>query len=177
MAGGKSQLRELLEQILIAGVLAFLIITFVVQSFRVDGPSMEPTLHDGQRLFVNKFIYRFKTPQRGDIIVFNPKGVSGTRFIKRIIGLPGETVEIHGGKVFVDSNALDEEYIKAPPQGTYGPYYVDEDEYFVLGDNRTNSSDSRFPYVGMVERSFIAGKAFWVYWPLNKIRILVTPKF
>ena len=177
MVDGKSQLQELLEQLLIAGVLAFLIISFVVQSFKVDGPSMEPTLNNGERLFVNKFIYRFRPPKRGDIIVFTPKGIGKTKYIKRVIGLPGETVEIHNGKVYINDTPLLENYIKSPPQGVHGPFFIGENEYFVLGDNRTNSSDSRFPNVGLVKKNYIAGKAFWRYWPLNKIQVLTNPEY
>lgn len=177
MSGEKSAIREFIEQILIAGVLAFFIITFVVQSFVVDGPSMEPTLYDRERLFVNKFIYRFREPQRGEIIVFDPRIASANKFIKRVIGLPGETVEIQGGYVYINGQRLEEDYIQDPPRRAYGPYEVGEDEYFVLGDNRSNSSDSRFPHVGMVEKESISGKAFWNYWPLNRLRLIRLPDY
>ena len=173
----KSELRELLESILIAGVLAFFVITFVVQSFVVEGPSMEPSFYHGERLFVNKFIYRFREPERGDIIIFEPRGAPSSKFIKRVIGLPGETIELRGGEVYVDGALLEEDYIQDPPRRSYGPYEVDQEEVFVLGDNRSNSSDSRFPHVGMVKYDSIDGKAFWVYWPLTEIRWVNTPSY
>jgi len=175
--GKKSELREFLESILIAGVLAFFIITFVVQSFVVEGPSMEPSFSHGERLFVNKFIYRFREPERGEIIVFEPRGAPSNKFIKRVIGLPGEEIEMRDGNVYVDGDKLEEDYTQDPPRRSYGPYEVEEEELFVLGDNRSNSSDSRFPHVGMVEYDSVAGKAFWVYWPLTEIRTVGTPSY
>ncbi len=177
MAAGKTPLREFVETILIAAVLAFFIITFVIQSFVVEGPSMEPTLYDRERLFVNKFLYRFREPQRGEIIVFTPRGAPGNKFIKRVIGLPGEIVEMERGTVYINGEPLVEDYIINPPQRSYGPYEVGEGEFFVLGDNRSNSSDSRFPHVGMVERDSIAGLAFWVYWPITGMRLLSSPDY
>ncbi|MFW6022776.1 MAG: signal peptidase I [Halanaerobiaceae bacterium] len=168
----KNDVKEFIQSLIIAGVLAFFIITFVAQSFVVDGQSMEPTLHNGERLFVNKFIYRFHSPERFDIVVFNPRGVSGTRYIKRVIGLPGETVHISDGITYINGEPLDEDYIKEPVRGDYGPYQVPEGNVFVMGDNRNHSADSRLSYVGYVDYDSISGKAFWVYWPLNKIRII-----
>ncbi len=173
----KSQFREFLESILIAGVLAFFIITFVVQSFVVEGPSMEPSFEHGERLFVNKFIYRFREPERGEVIVFEPRGAPSDKFIKRVIGLPGETVKLEGGEVFINGEPLPEDYIQDPPRRSYGPYEIAEEEVFVLGDNRSNSSDSRFSHVGMVDYGSISGQAFWVYWPLNEIRVIAQPGY
>jgi signal peptidase I len=166
-------IKEFLQSLVIAGILAFLIITFVAQSFVVDGQSMEPTLHDGERLFVNKFIYRFHPPERKDIIVFAPHGAPGKKYIKRVIGLPGETIYIRGAVTYINGEPFQEDYLNEQMLGEFGPYQVPEESVFVMGDNRNHSADSRFPmYVGFVSYKSISGKAFWVYWPLPKMRII-----
>jgi len=166
-------IKEFFQSLIIAGILAFLIITFVAQSFVVDGQSMEPTLHDGERLFVNKFIYRFHPPERYDIIVFTPRGAPNNKFIKRVIGLPGETIYIREGVTYVDGNPLVEDFINEDMIGKFGPFQVPNNKVFVMGDNRNHSADSRIPsYVGYVDYRSISGKAFWVYWPLNKMRVI-----
>jgi signal peptidase I len=169
----KETIKEFFQSILIAAVLAFFIITFVAQSFVVDGQSMETTLHNGERLFVNKFIYRFRSPERGDIIVFTPHGAPGKKYIKRVIALSGETVYIRDGITFINGEPIKENYINEYMLGTFGPYQVPEKSVFVMGDNRNHSADSRFPsIVGFVKYSSISGKAFWVYWPLGNMRII-----
>ena len=166
-------IKEFLQSLVIAGILAFFIITFVAQSFVVDGESMEPTLSNGERLFVNKFIYRFNSPERGDIVVFTPDGAENKMYIKRVIGLPGETVLIEDGTTYIDGEPLEEDYIKEEIRGNFGPYDIPEENVFVLGDNRNQSADSRFTsVVGFVSYDSIAGKAFWVYWPLTEMRLL-----
>ncbi len=168
-----SDVKEFIQSLIIAGILAFFIITFVAQSFVVDGQSMEPTLYDGERLFVNKFIYRFHPPERLDIVVFTPHGAPDNKFIKRVIGLPGETIYIKDGITYIDGKPLKEDYLNETMRGDYGPYQVPENSVFVMGDNRNHSADSRIlPYVGYVEYKSISGKAFWVYWPLNRMRII-----
>lgn len=165
--------KEFIQSLVIAGILAFFIITFVAQSFVVDGQSMVPTLHDGERLFVNKFIYRFHPPERGDIIVFTPHGAPGKKYIKRVIGLPGETLYIREGTTYINGEPLQEKYINGTMRGNFGPYQVPENSVFVMGDNRNHSADSRFPgIVGYVDYDSISGKAFWVYWPLTKMRVI-----
>ncbi|MFW6006469.1 MAG: signal peptidase I [Halanaerobiales bacterium] len=165
--------KEFLQSLVIAGVLAFFIITFVAQSFVVDGRSMEPTLSNGERLFVNKFIYRFHPPERGDVIVFNPQGSSNKKYIKRVIGLPGDTINIKDGKTFINGKPIKEEYINESMDGNFGPYQVPDESVFVMGDNRNHSADSRFPnIVGFVDYDSISGKAFWVYWPITKMRVM-----
>jgi len=167
------EIKEFLQSLVIAGILAFFIITFVAQSFVVDGQSMEPTLTDGERLFVNKITYRFQPPQRGDIVVFTPQGTSRGKYIKRIVGLPGETISIRDGSTFINGQPLEEDYIKEEMWGSFGPTEIPEDHYFVLGDNRNHSADSRVAeIVGFVERSSIEGKAFWLYWPLTEMRLI-----
>ncbi len=166
---------EIIQSLVIAGVLAFLIITFVAQSFVVEGSSMEETLQHGERLIVNKLVYRFSEPDRGEIVVFTPQGAEDNRYIKRIIGLPGDTVYIQEGEVFVNGEPLEEDYIKEEMRevGESGPFEVPEDSYFVLGDNRNHSADSRFPnLVGYVDRDNIHGRALWVFWPPTEMRLV-----
>ena len=166
-------IKEFLQSLVIAGVLAFFIITFVAQSFVVDGQSMESTLSHGQRLFVNKFIYRFQEPSRGDIIVFTPRGMPGQKYIKRVIGLPGETMSIRDGKTFIDGQPLVEDYLPERMYGTLEPLEIPDEHVFVMGDNRNKSADSRNPLaVGFVEYDSIAGKAFWRYWPLTEMQVI-----
>lgn len=166
-------IKEFLQSLVIAGILAFLIITFVAQSFVVDGQSMEPTLSHGERLFVNKFIYRFRNPERGDIVVFSPRGLSGKKYIKRVIALPGEEILIDDGKTFIDGQPLEEEYINETMYGRFGPHEVPEGHVFVMGDNRNFSADSRsMDRVGFVDYDSISGLAFWVYWPLTGMRLI-----
>ena len=173
----KSQIREFVESIVIAGVLAFFIITFVIQSFVVEGHSMDPTLADGERLFVNKFVYRFQEPKRGDVIVFTPQGEPRKKYIKRVIGLPGDLVDVAIDGVYVNKQLIKEDYVQEIAKKYLGSFEVPEEHVFVLGDNRNHSSDSRMQKVGYVSYKSISGKAFWVYWPLNKIRILKNPSY
>lgn len=174
----KSQVRELFESVAIAGVLAFFIITFVVQSFVVEGRSMYPSLHDGERLFVNKFIYRFQRPSRGDVVVFAPKGEPKKKYIKRVIGEPGDTIVINSSGVFVHGKEIKEDYINERAYFGHDTYVVPEGHVFVMGDNRNHSTDSRDQQrVGFVDYKTISGKAFWIYWPLNRIRLLHAPKY
>jgi signal peptidase I len=134
---------------------------------------MEPTLHNGERLFVDKLSYRFSEPGRGDIIVFTPEGAPGRKYIKRVVGLPGDQVKIRDKKVYVNGKQIEEDYILEATLGNFGPYKVPEKHIFVLGDNRNNSADSRYTsLVGFVSYDDISGRAFWVYWPLGKIRII-----
>jgi signal peptidase I len=163
---------EYLQSVLLAIVLALLIITFVVQSFIVTGPSMEPTLYSGERLLINKFIYRFTEPARGDIVVFHPQARPREDYIKRVIAVAGETVEIRDGKVWVDGGALVEPYIKEPTYGQFGPVRVPRGKIFVLGDNRNNSQDSRYQDVGLVSLKSVIGKSALRYWPLHRVKVL-----
>ena len=155
-------LREIVETVIMALVIYFLI-TSVIKNFRVKGSSMEPNLHDGQFLIVNRIVYHFHPPQRGDIIVFHPPYNNGKDYIKRVIGLPGETVEIREGRVFINGRELVEPYIREPGYRSWGPAVVGPDELFVLGDNRDHSNDSRS--WGMLPISNVIGKAWISYWP------------
>ncbi|KXS44179.1 MULTISPECIES: signal peptidase I [unclassified Candidatus Frackibacter] len=169
----RKEVKELVESVVIAGILAFFIITFIAQSFVVQGQSMEPTLHNGERLFVDKLSYRFSEPARGDIIVFTPKGAPGRKYIKRVIGLPGDRVKIRNKKVYINGKQIKENYILEATLGNFGPYKVPKNHLFVLGDNRNNSADSRYSsLVGFVSYDSISGKAFWVYWPLTNMRVI-----
>ena len=156
-------------------VLTWVIITFVGQRTRVDGRSMMNTLHDGDNLIVEKLSYRFSDPKRFDIIVFPPTGKK-EYYIKRIIGLPGETVQIdENGNIYINGELLEENYgaetIQNPGRAT-NPITLGDDEYFVMGDNRNNSKDSRSEEVGNVKRSQIIGRAWLRIWPLNKFGLL-----
>ena len=167
---------EAVKTLVGAAILALLIMTFVARAFTVDGPSMLPTLHDGERLMVDKLSYRFREPQRGEIVVFRYPADPREHFIKRIIALPGDVVEIRGGRVYVNGTALEEPYIASPTWGHFGPVKVPAGRYFVLGDNRTNSEDSRYPQVGFVPRSYLEGRALWRFWPPSRIGILRRPE-
>ena len=170
--------REILSTVLylLAVVaLTFLFVKFVGQRTHVNGDSMNVTLEDGDNLIVDKLSYRFKDPERYDIIVFPYRYQEKTYYIKRIIGLPGETVQIIDGMVYIDGELLPESYGKEVMEYAgiaSESIELAEDEYFVLGDNRNNSSDSRDPSVGNVHKDQIIGKAFVRIWPLNKFGIL-----
>ncbi|HHV61883.1 MAG TPA: signal peptidase I [Firmicutes bacterium] len=168
----RAEIMEYLQAFVIAVVLAAFIITFIAQSFVVQGSSMEPTLHNGERLLVNKFIYRFREPARGEIVVFRYPFDPRRKFIKRVIGVPGDRVEIRDGAVFLNGSRLDEPYTLDRTYGAYGPEVVPEGRIFVLGDNRNNSEDSRFADVGFVPLSNVVGHAFVIYWPLNRIGLV-----
>jgi signal peptidase I len=138
----RSVSRELIEALLLTAIV-ILVIRFVSETFRVEGSSMEPTLHHGQRLIINKFTYRWlHSPRRGDIIVLRDPHTHDRKVIKRVIGLPGERVEINQGQLYINSRPLNETYIIRPSARTWGPNTVLPGQYFVLGDNRNHSKDS-----------------------------------
>ncbi|MGI6038463.1 MAG: signal peptidase I [Limnochordia bacterium] len=171
----KSTLREYIESLLIAVVLSFFIITFIAQSFLVQGSSMQPSFYHGQRLLVDKLSYRFREPQRGEVVVFRYPADPSRRFIKRIIGLPGDEILIRDQQVYLNGVPLVEDYIQGPTFGRFGPVVVPPNAYFVLGDNRNNSDDSRFPDVGFVPRENIVGRGLFVYWPVTQMRPIGIP--
>jgi len=163
-------LREVVITILIA-VAVFALLRFTVQSYTVVMSSMKPTFEEGECIMVNKMSYRSSGPQRGDVIVFNPPFDSQFPFIKRVIGLPGETVEVKDGKVFIDGIPLEEdEYIMELPDEPMPAQEIPENEYFVLGDNRTNSNDSRNNWT--VPQDNIIGKAWFTYWPPSRLKVV-----
>jgi signal peptidase I len=155
-------------------VLAVIVILFLYQPVKVEGTSMMPTLDDQERIFINKFVYRlhFGKIDRGDTVVFWFPGDPTKSYIKRVIAVPGDRVEVNQGAVYVNGQALVEAYVpeeyrdrSSMPERT-----VPQDEYFVLGDHRSSSNDSRA--WGMVPRRYIYGKAVFIYWPLDKMGVL-----
>ena len=156
-------------------VLTWVIITFVGQRTRVDGRSMMNTLHDGDNLIVEKLSYRFSDPKRFDIIVFPPTGKK-EYYIKRIIGLPGETVQVVDGYVYINGSRLESDIygneLMDDPMAASQPITLGEDEYFVLGDNRNHSQDSRDPSVGEVKKDTIMGKAWVRIYPFDKMGVI-----
>ena len=172
--------RENVEVVVTAVILALIIRTFVVQAFKIPTGSMRPTLIEGDRILVNKFIYRFTKPKRGDIIVFKYPEDKKKDFIKRLIALEGETVSIDDGDIWVDGilvenpQKIKQIYYYNKPDAPFGAdqsnVNVPESSYFVLGDNSASSRDSR--YWGFVPKEYLVGKAFIIYWPLNRLRLL-----
>jgi signal peptidase I len=162
------------RDLMISVVLAIFVILFIYQPVKVEGTSMMPTLDDQERIFINKFVYRFHfgSIDRGDTVVFWFPGDPSKSYIKRVIGMPGDRVEVVDGKVIVNGQALVENYV--PPefrdQSEMSARVVPEDEFFVLGDHRSSSNDSRA--WGMVPRRYIYGKAVFIYWPLDKMGLL-----
>ena len=141
----------------------------MAQAFRVQGTSMLPLLEDGERIIVNKFLFRFHPVERGDVVVFwYPKDPS-VSFIKRVIGLPGDTVELRRGALFVNGSLMEEGYLSRQfrDSDTYPPVQVSKGYYYVLGDHRNSSNDSRS--WGEVPEKYIYGKAFFRFWPVSKI--------
>lgn len=189
MKAKKSARREWIESIVIAVILALFIRTFIVQAFKIPSGSMQPTLMQGDRIMVNKFIYgaripftffrlpALRQPKRADVIVFIYPGDTKKDFIKRLVGLPGEKVEIKEGNIFINGKLANElllrkfYYYNRADFGEEGsPVEIPADSFYVLGDNSATSRDSR--YWGFVPRHNLVGKAFLIYWPLNRIRII-----
>jgi signal peptidase I len=163
-----------IRDLLVSVVLAIVVILFLYQPVKVEGTSMMPTLDDQERIFINKFVYRFHFGEidRGDTVVFWFPGDPTKSYIKRVIGVPGDRIEVDHGNVLVNGQPLVENYVppefrdlSSMPARTVGP-----DEFFVLGDHRSSSNDSRA--WGMVPRHFIYGKAVFIYWPLDKMGVL-----
>ena len=161
--------------LLVIVLLTWVIVTFVGQRTKVDGHSMEPTLSDGDNLIVDKLSYRFRDPERYDIIVFPYQHAENTYYIKRIIGLPGETVQVIDGYMYINGKKLDEHYgaeVMEDPGIAAEPIKLGDDEYFVLGDNRNHSSDSRESSVGVLTRDMLIGRAWVRIYPFNKIGVI-----
>lgn len=166
------EIKDWVISIVIAVVLALFIRYFIVELYLVEGPSMQPTLISHERLVVNKFIYRFREPEKGEILVFRYPKDPSRDFIKRVIAVAGDTIEIKDGRVFVNQQLLNEPYILDKTRGSYPLSTVPEGHIFVMGDNRNNSEDSRFRDVGFVPLDLIKGKAMMVFWPLGNIKTL-----
>jgi signal peptidase I len=165
-------LLNLLHDLAIAVVICVFLIAYVVQAFKVQGSSMAPELVDGERILVNKFLYRLWPIERGDVVVFWYPEDPEVSFIKRVVALPGDRIEIRAGKVFVNGASVKEPYVKAEfaDERSYPPREVRAGHYFVLGDNRQGSNDSRS--WGYVPERYIYGKAFFCIWPLDQIGIV-----
>ncbi len=174
MGNGKSETsfaKELLDWVIviaISAVIAFALDKFIIVNAKIPSASMEPTIMTGDRLIGNRLAYLNEDPKRGDVVIFLYPDNEKEYFIKRVIGLPGETVEIRAGKVYINGSEepLDESaYIVATPLGDFGPYNVPEGAYFMMGDNRNNSMDSRFWNQKFVYKDKILGKAWMEYYP------------
>lgn len=164
-----------LRELLIAVALALAIITFLYQPVKVEGISMAPGLNDQERIFISKLAYRLEPVERGDVIVFRYPRDPGKSFIKRVVGLPGETVEIRSQGIYINGVKLVEDYLTGE-QGSdmsFPAVAVPPEHYYVLGDNRASSNDSRI--WGPVHRRYIYGKAVFVYWPLEHLGSIPRP--
>jgi signal peptidase I len=170
----RTEIRVWTRDLLIAIGLALVIIVFLYQPVKVEGTSMAPLLSDQERIFINKFVYRFEPIQRGDVVVFWYPLDRTKSFIKRVVGLGGETVEIRQGQVYVNGIVVQEPYV--PPQyedlSDFGPMRVPKDSYFVMGDHRISSNDSRV--FGPVASRYIYGRAVFAYWPVDHFGSLST---
>lgn len=174
----KNRVRRIIYQwgvtIALAVGVAALILTFVGERTRVSGYSMEPYLHDGDQVILDKLTYRFRDPKRYEIVVFPGPGEETRFFVKRIIGLPGETIQIARGVVYVNGKKVKDyskDHVTERGEMT-NPIHLKEDEYFVLGDNRNNSEDSRYKAVGAVKRSELRGRILFRIFPLSDAGIL-----
>jgi signal peptidase I len=168
---------ELAETLAITLVL-FLAARWSLQPFTVQGQSMEPTLHNSEYILVDKLTYRFRSPERGDVVVFVFPGDTSLDYIKRVIGVPGDHVVIRPGHVYVNGHQLNEPYVSAEPDYggcTYCDVTVPQGKFFVLGDNRNNSSDSH--EWGLLPRQNVIGRAWISYWPLPDITYLHQPNY
>ena len=170
----RGEIRIWTRDLLIAIGLALVIIVFLYQPVKVEGTSMAPLLSDQERIFINKFVYRFEPIQRGDVVVFWYPLDHSKSFIKRVIGLPGEKVEIRQGTVYVDGKIVPEPYVPAQYEdlSDFGPVTVKKDSYFVMGDHRISSNDSRV--FGSVASQYIYGRAVFAYWPVDHFGSLST---
>lgn len=179
----KSTIREYFESIVITAIIALFATTYVIQAFKIPTGSMESNLLIGDHLLVNKFAYGinggflskllpYKAPKRGDVIVFKYPNSPEVAYVKRLMGMPGDKLEMIGRTVYVNGQAIKENYTQYIDPGSinehFGPYYVPQGQYFAMGDNRDNSQDSR--YWGFVPRDYILGKALVIYWSFETPR-------
>jgi signal peptidase I len=161
---------DFLKTLVVAFVLAQFVMISVAQAFQVEQYSMEPNLLPHDRVLVNKFIYRFRAPHPGEIVVLKPPTDPSRNYIKRVVATAGQRVEIRSGHVYVNGWPLDESYLRAATAGRYGPVIVPANEVFVLGDNRGNSEDSRA--FGFVPDRNLVGEAILIYWPPGRMQVL-----
>jgi len=170
----KTFLREAAITLALA-LLIFLLLQTVIGNTGIHYSCMEPNIHEGQRIIISKIAYKLHEPQRGDVVVFHAPLAPEEDYIKRIIALPGETVEVKDGLVYINGKALDEPYIMEPPTYTYPAKEIPENEYFVLGDNRNDSNDSH--EWGTVPRENIVGKAWLSIWPPSDWGLVLNYSF
>lgn len=172
----KSLQREIFEWIMVfvvAAALAFVVRTFIFEPVRVDGQSMLNTLENNEFMIATKFDYLLGDPERFDIVICDyPNTDDGMYRVKRVIGLPGETIELRLGELYVDGEHVEQNFDMTPNETNFGPFTVPENAYFVMGDNRNNSKDSRNPLVGALDRSMIKGHVRAVVFPLGRMRLL-----
>lgn len=168
----RNSLRLWLRDLLVSVAASFMIITFVYQPVRVEGTSMQPELRDQDRLFINKFAYHFESISRGDVVVFHYPRDPSKSYIKRVIALPGDTIRIDEGRVFVDGKRIAEPYVplRFRDDRSMAKMVVPPNDYFVMGDHRSISSDSRD--FGPVPRNLIYGKAAFIYWPADNMGVV-----
>jgi len=164
------EIRSWIVVILLAFIVAFLVRSFIVQPYRIEMTSMEGTLHPNDLALVDKLSYKIRSPKRGEIIIFTPPIDKKSKYIKRVIGLPGETIEIRNNTVYINGKALNEPYLHSPMLRDYGPEKIKEGYVFAMGDNRSVSLDSR--YFGSISTKTIIGRAIVVYWPFKHIENL-----
>jgi len=162
---------EFAKTLIIAFVLAQLIMVSVAQAFQVEQYSMEPTLLPHDRVLVDKILYRLREPRRGDVIVLKYPLNPQRNYIKRIVALPGDVLEVKEGKLSVNGRRVIELYVNNGPQGNFGPLNVPADSVFVMGDNRNNSEDSRA--FGALKKNLVVGQALLIYWPPQRLRVLI----
>jgi len=169
------ELRGWVRDLAVALGLALIIIVFLYQPVKVEGTSMAPLLSDQERIFINKFVYHFEPVERGDVVVFWYPLDRSKSFIKRVVGLPGETIELRQGRLFINAREWRETYVPASyfDGSSYGPVPIPEGNYFLMGDHRDSSNDSRM--FGPVSRSFIYGKAVFAYWPVDHFGAISAP--
>jgi signal peptidase I len=170
----RRELRSWTRDLAVALGLALVIIIFLYQPVKVEGTSMAPLLSDQERIFINKFVYRFEPIERGDVVVFWYPLDRSKSFIKRVVGLPGETIEIRSGHLYINNRELQEPYVPASylDGSSYPALKIPPDQYFVMGDHRDSSNDSRM--FGTVPRDYIYGKAVFAYWPMGHFGSLTS---
>lgn len=173
---------DLIETVVMALAVFVIFYLFLFQPHQVKGSSMYPSFHDGEYILTDKFSYRLRGPKRGEVIIFRAPGHEEYDYIKRIIGLPSDTVRVENGKVIIQSQTLEEEYLPTDFYTSAGSFLkngqtvtVPEDQFFALGDNRSHSSDSR--EWGFVPRQNIVGRALFRYWPLKRIGVIKEEKY
>jgi len=164
--------KDWIVSIAAAIAVALLIRTFIVELYVVDGPSMRPTLQHEERLVVNKFIYYVRDQKKGEVVIFRYLRDPSGDFIKRVIATAGDTIEIKEGRVYVNDQLLREDYILEKTRTEYPKVTIPEGTIFVMGDNRNNSEDSRFPDVGFVPLNLVKGEAVLVFWPVDELKTL-----